>query len=354
MDKTRYSPHSFFIANPLPVVDCKEPIKNNKKNVMNKPSYTNSQPAAKALMAASLALVAGIFNSHAADGDMVVVDGITYTVTSENDKTAQLIWDNDASGDDLTIPSHITSPDNGNTYAVTSLYEQAFSYCEHKSVTLPETLLEIGNEAFRGSFMLSGITVPNSVKTIGEMAFADCAELTSATLSDAMTAIPARLFGNCAKLTSVTIGSSTTEVDDGAFSGCGKLAEIYCKATTPPQINVAGAFPAQDFENGTLYVPVGCKTGYENDDEWNKFGIIKEYDFTTAGVGHNMAMTQAGTISATTANGAIIVDGTNGGTIEVFSINGQCLYRSTGNVICGLGHGVYVIKVGNQTAKVIL
>lgn len=193
-------------------------------------------------MAATLVL-AGIFNSNAADGDMITVDGVTYTVTSETGKTAQLIWDNDASGDDLVIPSHITSADTGNQYAVTSVYEQAFAYCEHRSVALPGTLLEIGNEAFRGSFSLEQIVIPNSVETIGEMAFAECPELTSATLSDAMGTVAASLFYNCAKLASATLGSSTTEVRDGAFTGC-NLAELYCKATTPPQVNMASAFPA--------------------------------------------------------------------------------------------------------------
>lgn len=309
----------------------------------------NSHQAAKTLMATSLA-IAGIFNSHAADGDMITVDGITYTVTSEAGKTAQLIWDNDASGDDLVIPAHITSSDNGNQYAVTSIYEQAFAYCEHQSITLPGTLLEIGNEAFRGSFSLEQIVIPNSVGTIGEMALAECPELTSVTLSDAMSTVAASLFYNCAKLASVTLGSSTTEIHDGAFSGC-NLAEICCKATTLPQVNISGAFPAQDFERCTLYVPAGCLENYEADNEWNKFTTIMEREFTSG----TASMSENGKISVTTANGAIKIDGAcDGVAIEVYSIGGQCFYNGTGTTIGNLPAGIYIVKAGNTATKVML
>ena len=318
------------------------------KSICHSPLPT-SRHTAKALMAATLVL-AGIFNSNAADGDMITVDGVTYTVTSETGKTAQLIWDNDASGDDLVIPSHITSADTGNQYAVTSVYERAFAYCEHRSVALPGTLLEIGNEAFRGSFSLEQIVIPNSVETIGEMAFAECPELTSATLSDAMTAVAASLFYNCAKLASATLGSSTTEVRDGAFTGC-NLAELYCKATTPPQVNISGAFPAQDFEKCLLYVPTGCKAAYEADNEWDKFSTITEHEFTS-GIA---SIAGAVKISVTAANGTIMIDGTDGGiAIEVYTISGQCLYNGTCTAICGLPAGIYIVKAGNTTTKVIL
>ena len=320
-------------------------MQTHTKVIMNRPSY-----AAKTLVAAITALT-GSLNAMAADGDMITVDGITYTVISETAKTAQLIWDNDKSGDDLTIPSHITSPDNGTQYAVTSIYEQAFAYCEHQSITLPETLLEIGNEAFRGSFSLTEITLPNSVEKIGDMALADCHELTTATLSDAMQAIPMSLFFNSSRLTTVTIGSATTEIRNGAFTGCGNITEIYCKAATPPQVDVASAFPAQDFEKCRLYVPTGSKTAYESHGEWSKFLTITEYNFPSSGVAN---VTVADKLSVRVAGGTIIVDGSAGGNIEVYSANGQRMYYGTDTQIGGLPGGIYIVRADDRATKVIL
>lgn len=290
-------------------------------------------------------------NAAAAEGDYIVVDGITYIVTSETGKTVQLTWDNDASEGDIVIPGEVTSPDNGQTYTVASVAYQAFAYNSNTSITLPGTIKAIGGEAFRSSFALAQITIPNSVETVGEMAFADCGELVSATLPDGTTTLQAGLFYNCPRLASITIGSSTTEIKDGAFTGCGSLATIYCKATTPPQMNANGAFPAQDFDNATLYVPLGCKTAYEATSDWDKFANIVERDFTTVGIAD---ATATGCVAIYATNGTIMVNGADGSTVCVYSASGQCLYSGNATEISGLCRGIYIVKAGGSTAKVII
>lgn len=318
---------------------------------MTKGFYLNTSAAWKpAIAAAALLLTTGL-NAAAAEGDYIVVDGITYIVSSESNKTVELTWDNNASEGDIVIPGEVTSPDNGQTYTVTSVADQAFAYNSNTSITLPETITTIGSEAFRGSFALAQIAIPNLVESIGEMAFADCGELVSATLSDAMTTLQASLFYNCAKLATVTLGSSTAEIKDGAFTGCGSLATIYCKATTPPQMNANGAFPAQDFDNATLYVPLGCKTAYEATSDWDKFANIVERDFTTVGIAD---ATATGCVAIYATNGTIMVNGADGSTVCVYSASGQCLYSGNATEISGLCRGIYIVKAGGSTAKVII
>lgn len=318
---------------------------------MTKGFYLNTAATWKPALAAAAMLLTTGLNAAAAEGDYIVVDGITYIVTSETGKTVQLTWDNDASEGDIVIPGEVTSPDNGQTYTVASVAYQAFAYNSNTSITLPGTIKAIGGEAFRSSFALAQITIPNSVETVGEMAFADCGELVSATLPDGTTTLQAGLFYNCPRLASITIGSSTAEIKDGAFTGCGSLATIYCKATTPPQMNANGAFPAQDFDNATLYVPLGCKTAYEATSDWDKFANIVERDFTTVGIAD---ATATGCVAIYATNGTIMVNGADGSTVCVYSASGQCLYSGNATEISGLCRGIYIVKAGGSTAKVII
>ena len=50
-----------------------------------------------------------------------------------------------------------------------------YKYCDDMgSVTLPEGLTSIGNDAFFGCSRLTSVTIPNSVTSIGNGAFSSC------------------------------------------------------------------------------------------------------------------------------------------------------------------------------------
>ena len=57
-------------------------------------------------------------------------------------------------------------------------------------------------------------------------------------------------------------------------------------------------------------------------------------------------------------DGAISIEGGDGTAsapvVEVYSAGGGCVYRGTDSSIGGLGHGVYVVKVGGTVQKVAL
>lgn len=74
-----------------------------------------------------------------------------------------------------------------------------------KEIILPNTIKEIGENAFDKCTGLASVTIPNSVTTIGRCAFYDCSELTSITIPDSVTTIEWRAFQGCSGLTSVTI-----------------------------------------------------------------------------------------------------------------------------------------------------
>lgn len=96
----------------------------------------------------------------------------------------------------INIPSSVTY--NGNTYSVTS----------------------IGDRAFQGSFSGSGltdITIPNSIISIGDYAFFRCSSLTSFTIPNSVTSIGRSAFNCCYSLTNITIPNSITSIRDSTF-----------------------------------------------------------------------------------------------------------------------------------------
>jgi hypothetical protein len=78
----------------------------------------------------------------------------------------------------------------------------AFSGCSGlKSVTIPESVTEIGNYAF-GCSGLTSIAIPEGVTEIGHDAFRGCENLTSITLPKSLlTQIGDEFFDDCSSLT---------------------------------------------------------------------------------------------------------------------------------------------------------
>ena len=125
----------------------------------------------------------------------------------------------------VVIPE--TVEDNGKTYSVTSISDNAFSTCSSlTSVVIGNSVTSIGNYAFYNCSSLTSVTIPNSVTSIAGSAFYNCTSLTSITIPNSVTSIGSSVFYNCTSLTSITIPNSVTCISDNAFYNCSSLTSV--------------------------------------------------------------------------------------------------------------------------------
>ncbi len=120
---------------------------------------------------------------------------------------------------------NLTSVSIGNR--VTSIGDSAFWGCRGlTNITIPNSVLTIGSFAFSGCTGLTKVTIPNSVISIDDKAFYNCFGLANVTISDGVTSIGNEAFNGCTVLTSVTIPESVASIGDSAFGYCRSLKSI--------------------------------------------------------------------------------------------------------------------------------
>lgn len=158
----------------------------------------------------------------ATDGDEIKVDGLIYTITSEENNEV-CITGYTGDGDELSVPNVIKH--DGRRYIVTSIGKRAFNDSKIKSINLPNTVTSIGERAFYLS-AIESITIPNSVTRLETDVFRWCFSLKSVKLPTGITSIPARTFFQCVGLREVIIPESVKLISHEAFFGCTELNNI--------------------------------------------------------------------------------------------------------------------------------
>lgn len=84
----------------------------------------------------------------------------------------------------------------------------------------------IADQAFSRCLKLTGITLPEGITSIGAAAFYNCTKLTTLTIPDSVESIGATAFCRCAALKSITLPKGLTTFETGLFSDCTSLESL--------------------------------------------------------------------------------------------------------------------------------
>ena len=128
----------------------------------------------------------------------------------------------------LNIPASVTTMYTYSFHANTKL-RVAESNSTYKSVDDVLILNKAGTKVIMASKNATTYNIPNTVTEIGKNAFYGCSKITSITIPDSVTTIGAGAFESCSSLTEITIPQSVTSIGSDAFVYCGKLMAINIK-----------------------------------------------------------------------------------------------------------------------------
>jgi hypothetical protein len=104
------------------------------------------------------------------------------------------------------------------------------------SVTLPKGLTKVGSYAFSGNTALKTVVIPEGCSILGENMFERCTALTAITIPKSITVIPSNAFAWCTGLKTLVIPEGLTEIaggnsSTGAFVGCTALTSVTLPST---------------------------------------------------------------------------------------------------------------------------
>ena len=131
-----------------------------------------------------------------------------------HNNTAVIVTKYNGTAADVTIPSHYKGK------PVTMIDHAAFHNSAVTSVTIPDSVTSIPDDAFAFCSQLTNISIPNSVTFIGFAAFNSCTSLKSITLPSSLSTIQSSAFYNCGNLETIRIPVSVTFIGNYAFAGC--------------------------------------------------------------------------------------------------------------------------------------
>lgn len=156
------------------------------------------------------------------------------------DGTAEITGYSGWGGNDLIIPSNIDG------YIVSSIGVEAFSFkTTITSITIPDTVTQIKQQAFMNCYSLSDIKLSSNLIGIGAFAFLGCA-FDCIELPESLKNINSYAFGMCVNLNSIKIPANVVEIGTSAFSDCISLEKITVDTKNENYCDIDGVLFSKD------------------------------------------------------------------------------------------------------------
>lgn len=282
------------------------------------------------------------------DDGVELINGIYY---SFNQNSASVVSRNNLGNSysgDVTIPATIEYKDN--TYPVTDIKSGAFTGSTVTSIIIGSNVTNIQSAAFKESTVGSLTFAPGSnLTTVGDQAFYNCT-------------VPKLIFPEGLKSVGFLscTGTQASVIDFPAsitymgpwvvINEDNYLKDVIVHWSSPDDFPTTGQEPMNgNFDEVTLHVPKGCIDMYRTNEVWGVFGsYVDDVEAGIVKIGTNKTQIYTG-------DGSIhFVSLPEGETAYVYNLQGVLIgnYRSGETIYPG--KGIYIVRVGKSSTKVIL
>lgn len=183
----------------------------------------------------------GFYHCFNADGSIVfstdenikselsVSNGFRYYINENEEAVITQYVGNDET---IVVPDTL-----GGNYPVTVLDDFSFANFNYdgttsetdsfiKSISLPDSIKEIGMCAFAGNANLTEINIPPSITSIPYECFKDCTSLEYLDIPGSVVEIESSAFYWCENLKSISLPIAVTEINENTFDGCYDLVTV--------------------------------------------------------------------------------------------------------------------------------
>ena len=173
---------------------------------------------------------------------------------------------------------------------VIEIKDNAFAGFSGESISIPNGVVYIGNEAFKSAGKLSSVKLSNNLKTIGNSAFMNCTALGEILIPDSVVSIGEEAFSGCEGLLSLTLGKNVSSIGNNAFYYTQNLETLTINSARIENIKENNGIFTKSGKFKGLSVIIG-----------NTVEIIPEYFFSPDTVTSNVPLVAVVTFEETSA-----------------------------------------------------
>lgn len=120
--------------------------------------------------------------------------------------------------------------------SVKKIHSDAFSGSKIRRIKIGNGVTELPAYCFSHCELLEEVDISDSITSIGQSCFADCISIKSIQLSDNVAYLGANSFSGCKNLQSIKLGNSIENIFKETFAGCSMLTNI----SLPQNVNIIG------------------------------------------------------------------------------------------------------------------
>ena len=165
---------------------------------------------------------------------------------------------------------------------VVEIDEKSFDKESFETVTIPGTVTEIKESAFKDNLALKKVLVEGGEKsgviTVGENAFSGCFNLAEVGFSESVETISKKAFKDCQSLSSLSVFPNLESVGEYAFENCLSITELVLPGTMTEIGNYAFA------GSGIRAITFGSNIETIGDGAFSRCENLNSVDFTGSNV----------------------------------------------------------------------